>query len=460
MKYKFIAIASLILFGKTYSQDYKPVLTNNVVHFFDSSSLKLLPYRIDSTLVTDSSVIYRSFSMIRPCENSDYWLNLFNLKGGSWIGNKVEEFPDGRWLFYNSKNQASTINTMENPGVSWGFYQYSNGARIEAEITKVEWLSFLSLSDSVKTIGFTYYDSTGNLSEHFINHKTIQLSKNYGFVSMFDFYRFPTTEIDYLYYTGPGPFSLAGLTQPESGYQNITFSDVFNFSPGDEIHESYSYNAMQNGYENSQTIHLVLESQKDGPNVSYTFERCYNHEWKWSCDSAVQIERKKDTINIVYQYFYYRFLDFLAFEPVKMDNYYFFNESFLEMKAKSGTIFYSQSLGDTVELFIYDGFAPNEYYPGLGGPYGYGGGFESDSWSKIVYSKKNGIGNGNPYYCPTLLPIDEAFKNKITIAPNPANEVLKLNGYNGNGNIEILNLQGQKVMSISKIGRASCRERV
>lgn len=444
MKYKVLIIASMILFGNAYSQDYKPVLTNGVVHFFDSSSQKMLPYRIDSILVTDSSVIYRSFPMIRPFADLEPWSALFHLKGGSWIGNKTEAFPDGRWLFYNFRNKTSVIYSLAQPGFSWNFFQFENGAIIKAEIENIQILSFLGILDSVKIIHFSYFDSIGNPADHFVNDLNLKLSKNYGFISMFDFYKFPENPIDYIYNTGIGPFTLVGFSQPKTGYQNIRFSDIFNFSPGDEIHDLYYFNAYVYGFDEQKTMRKVLNAQMEGNDVHLTIERCYRREWRGYNDTANQLEHIFDTLVQTYENATYSFLDNLAFEIFNNGFSFSYPTCTSEKKSLSGQLFLPYN-GDTVQNILTDGYGFSDFYPGLGGPFGNSTGCDSESFFNIVYYKKNGMEHGNPYHCPSLLPIDETSKNKINVYPNPVNETFRIKGLAKAARVEIFNMQGQKM---------------
>ena len=144
---------------------------------------------------------------------------------------------------------------------------------------EIESISFLGLTDSVKTIGFQVYDKQMNPLSHDLNKKTIMISKQYGAVRILNFYQFPDIfQLNYGYWgRGLTTYKLVGLSTPQLGVQNLSWFDVFDFQPGDEIHtllEKFSWHAEGSGSSiNEQTIKRFLTRIDFTDSIVYTYER-------------------------------------------------------------------------------------------------------------------------------------------------------------------------------------------
>jgi hypothetical protein len=164
-------------------------------------------------------------------------------------------------------------------------YTYTNGNYIEATISSKEQLSFLELTDSVKTISLQLKNAAGTDLTDPVNNIVYKVSKNYGLIQMTRFLNFPTA-------TAAG--NLIGLTVPKKGLQLITSRKIFNFDIGDEFHYDSLYqsdynhlirhikmiNTVSGIYRsvNTDTVIYTIEQQKETQSINtQTWEETYDY---------------------------------------------------------------------------------------------------------------------------------------------------------------------------------------
>ena len=114
-----------------------------------------------------------------------------DVSGGSWLGNKIVEYSNEKVVFLNNKNDSIYMHFGANIGASWLFYAYPDGSSIVATVTAIQATTFYNLNDSLKRINLQYFDQNNQAAAHPFNGKEIILSKNYGAISLPDFYYFP-----------------------------------------------------------------------------------------------------------------------------------------------------------------------------------------------------------------------------------------------------------------------------
>jgi hypothetical protein len=166
----------------------------------------------------------------------DYY-NCFDPKGASWMGKKI--VINQNWnYFFNAKNDTIKIKTSASLNESWDVYS-SPEILIKGTVIGVDTVRFLGLIDSVKTIELKAYTITLNAFPHKLDNKKIRISKHYGFIDAVNFNSWPDYQFTYIQGDIFQP-TLAGMTHPEIGIQNLTWFKVFDFQPGDEIHIEYS----------------------------------------------------------------------------------------------------------------------------------------------------------------------------------------------------------------------------
>ena len=208
--------------------DFQTVYSNRVT-LFENSEKQIKALRIDS-VKTDIDSVFYPFATIQEVSE-----NCFSPYKASWIGEKVVVKPDGTNLFFNRDGDTITLKTRARLNETWIAFQRADNFRVKATMQSVGMENFLGLTDSVKTITLTVTDQNENTLEHPLNNLKLRISKNYGFVETLNFYLFPDIEILGTTERLENLF-LAGLTNPEVGVQNLTWFEVNDFQPGDELH--------------------------------------------------------------------------------------------------------------------------------------------------------------------------------------------------------------------------------
>jgi hypothetical protein len=161
---------------------------------------------------------------------------------GSWLGGRVVRQNDGTFLFDNYFGDTVVIRTAGDVGDTWMFYTDTTSVFYTASVTTIEEMTVLGVPDSVKTITLHAFDSGLSNPLDPLDNFEFKISKNHGFVRIFDLYTFPyrfTDEVDFFYkqsltsLTAGYFYSTAGMYFDLIDFQNPTASSIFDFSPGD-----------------------------------------------------------------------------------------------------------------------------------------------------------------------------------------------------------------------------------
>ena len=171
------------------AQNYKCV-QNGVKHYFTNSKGYLRGISIDSVRTSGTDTIYFPFKTFRK------YLTIFAPSQGSWLGSKIVQKNDGVFQFNTIWRDTIFIKTQAAPGDSWVFYNDSTSRSYRATVLAVDTMTFLGITDSVKKIKLSAYVGSAPHTTNPINDFEIVLSKNHGFVTIFDLHMFP--------YTAPG----------------------------------------------------------------------------------------------------------------------------------------------------------------------------------------------------------------------------------------------------------------
>jgi hypothetical protein len=421
-------IGALILVGiiRLFGQNYQTFYSNRIALFQNQNGL-IKSIRIDSVKYLEDSILF-------PFNNiQEIGFGCYSPYAPSWIGSTIVIQDNEYNLFFNKNNDTIKIKIDAKLNESWLAYQLNNSIKIYAEVINYDKVTFLSLTDSVKTIAFQAYNKDFETINHEVNSKLIMISKNYGIIKIFDFYMFPAFE-EYQY-DDCIECDLIGLTNPELGIQNLTWKDVYNFNVEDEIHILYEshYWGTAEGYETitKKIIKKYLQKEIKGDSI------IYNVDYK-----------RSNTINLngVYSYDYFHdtiisiiksdsIFDRLPGEPIyeeygAFEYYMFKDESGRRSKDKqSEHEWIVGSIGDSCwDYNISDGCFPQySYIEGLGGPY-----YWCENWwtpgeeeNSLVYYKKGESIWGTPLVITNLSEsiIDAEFR----IYPNPAGEIFFIN---------------------------------
>ena len=414
---KISLIFLLISIINAFGQDYQTISSDRTA-FFDNEYSNIKCIRIDSVKHHRDSVLF-PFKVIQQL---DYFC--FSPYVASWIGKSVTIKDNGLNEFINKMGDTIAVKTNAELGDKWIAFALHDSITIEASIISHDTMTFLGITDSVKTIGFQAYDKSMNQLKLEINNMHLQISKSYGFVKTFNFYLFPNFQADYLSERFE-EYNLIGLSNPKVGVRNLTWFEVNDFQAGDELHvldESSCWYG--DGYGSATTekvIYKYLERSDYSDSIVYKYSRIQSIYTTWTDSSDFEYYNDTLTTTIKPDSLF----DKLPGEPIINEydayNYYMTNESPLSKTNPSGNEQYGFEGDSCWRMTIADGcLAAYKYIKGLGGPY-YScsqafclGGAER----KLVYYKKGGVTWGNPL---TITDISDIPTVKgVMVYPNPA----------------------------------------
>ena len=416
----------------TIAQDYRAINTDATSYFIDSISKDIIALRIDSTSTSGADNLYYGF---RQMKQTDY--GCYTINGGSWIGDEVTEKPDGTFIFtvypFSPPDSSSNYRILSRrvPGQPWIFYTYHTiNHHIEAVVTEVRLMSFLGITDSVKTISLTCKDAVGQVVSDPVNNQKILLSKNYGLIRLPKFDDF----IEYNRF-----YDIVGKTNPKTGITNLTTLAIYDFQPGDELHSVWHDQGSPVPFTimDGATIMRVLEriSPVSGDSVTYRMEICqlsryqfspteysYYHSFDtvyktYSCPGAPLLEAEPlEPVPIYNDMTTYSFMGFLNDPAIPLYD--------LPVKFIRNSMLWTEQDG-CYSMITFDGcWYSDIYIQGLGGPYhncndfGWG-----PSYNLLKYYKKGNITWGSPLVCDSILTVGVGELNAekaLSIYPNPS----------------------------------------
>ena len=432
------------------AKDYQTFYSNRTALFsreYDSQS-DIQCVRIDSVKFQADSVFY-PYAVIQENEPSN---DCQFSKLASWIGKSVTISENGMNTFVNRAGDSIRINTKAALGEKWIAYQIPDSITIEARITQFETLTFLGVIDSVKTINFQTFDKDMKPIDYEINNMKLQLSKNYGIVTMLSFYYFPNLNGNYEDYLQE--YTLTGLTNPEIGVQNLTWFAANDFQVGDELHVLSNDNPGPYGAYRTEDkeIYKYLERINFQDSIVYRYILIHGSEKVWWADSS-SYNYSNDTLTITIRPD--SIFDKLPGEPighyvndyVRYNRHHAFGES-IPNKVYSELYAVRFEGTDSCLNITIDSFRSHKkYLKGLGGPY-YD--FEYDevcsSVRMLVYYKKGDIEWGTKLNITSA--VEAEISDQVRIYPNPAQEKVNINIPNfgvGNYFVSIYDVLGNEV---------------
>ncbi|GAA4465712.1 hypothetical protein GCM10023093_18330 [Nemorincola caseinilytica] len=157
---------------------------------------------------------------------------------GSWFGESIVQLADGTTRFNTIWNDTVMIRTQAMPGDTWTFYSDTTSHWYQATVLSEDTMTFAGITDSVKTIRITSYADTTIDTGDVINGFEIVLSKNNGFVQIFDLHLFPYhppagTWAGDFYLRQQDTASAANFIFGRVEYHVPRISELHDFEPGD-----------------------------------------------------------------------------------------------------------------------------------------------------------------------------------------------------------------------------------
>lgn len=220
--------------------------------YFTNARYYLRGMRIDSSQASGSTTVLTPFRTPR----GNYLNNqVIDTNGGSWLGRKVIEQAGGHTLFLNGWGDTILIKTAAGAGSQWTFYDDNSATYYIATVQSTGVMMVAGVGDSIKTIRIQAMQNGVAVSNDIANQCSIVLSKNHGFLRVFDFYTFPYRPpagagiqhgFDYFFdmvkqgvgdrYQGANLITDSGkLVFTRVSLQNVTDMDYANFQPGDAL---------------------------------------------------------------------------------------------------------------------------------------------------------------------------------------------------------------------------------
>ena len=410
-----------------YAFDYQTIYSHRIA-FFDNKAI-----RIDSVKFEKNDSVFYPIKSIRE---NDY--RCFTPYGASFLGEKIV-IKDHWNYFFNGKGDTIKIKTDAVINESYELFHIEDSVSAIAKVISCEIQEFFGLSDSVKTIKIEIFDNEGNPVKHPYLDETpvIQISKNYGFLKTFNLYDFYFSAYTCLHCPAYENHSLLGLTNPNVGQQNLTWFEVFDFQPGDELHiienvfDGYYYPIQRK----ISTIEQYQSRTKHGnDSISYEVKRTKYYYSRSYTTGEITESTSSQNENFVYGT--NPDFDRLNGEPIiHFDNYgngvaYTIMGS-SSVKSTDGGIPVEIRGNDECwyEPIAEDCSSTSDYYRGLGGPYYeyYENCFGGSSYEKkLVYYKKGDETWGSPLVITSINQVLE--KEKNLIINNPVKEIILLNG--------------------------------
>ncbi len=415
---------------KLAAQNYQAVYSDRTVSFINESN-EIFFIDIRQAELSGQDSLFIPFEGIQlNNEYNHYGTECFDPFGASWFGKQVVIREDGYNIFLNSEGDSVFLQTLASPGDSWIAYQKPEGITVMAELADSYVLEFLGIQDSIKTIVFQVFDEEMQPISHHLDSRHLKLSKHHGLVRSMNFSLFPDIVYGLGYEFTLMEADIVGMSHPMLGIQNLTWMQVHDFQPGDEIHVKYDATLPWFYNEHYELIHRYLERSDYADSVVYVVERqMYRIK-----DVAGQIEEEYIFDTISQTFALSPDFDKLPGETI-IDSVFmgmpsaYANSMHLhlwEEKRVAAEDKWIQLIEDDCWgfSFIIDGcLSDHTYYKGLGGPY-----HACNMWGEVkrelVYYKKG----DDEWGTPLVIGIEELSQNQVKVVPNPAtNEVRILN---------------------------------
>lgn len=405
------------------AQNYQSFYSGRIISYQDQwNYIKFV--RVDSVFFQTDSVLI-PFGGFHEIE----YMECYTIDGPSWLGKEIIIQDDGWNLFVTSDEDTVHIKTAAMQGDSWTAFQRPGELIITATVLSHDLQTFLGIQDSVKTIGFQAFNHLMQPITHAVNARTVAASKNYGLVRTLNFALFPDIS-PYIGndWDGLREFDIIGMSDPQVGVQNLTWMEVHDFQPGDEIHVYSSFSFFDYPNEIKQSIHRYLDREDFVDSVTYTVERIQS-TLNYSSQGNT-FEFIHDTITETYRPD--ENFDKLPGEIVEDEEwadaafFYKMTTEWHQARIKPSEDYWLFPAFDNCWNFlIIDGcISDYTWYKGLGGPYHY-----CNLWGErersLVYYKKGNETWGDPL---VILGMKENLpENNISIFPNPAADMLWVN---------------------------------
>lgn len=442
-------LALLLLLSMAASAQSYNCVSEYDIRYFTNDNHYLRAIRIDSVKDNNGTKILYPFKTARGY----FWRKNILKPGGSWLGNEIRISADGVHLFSNYYSDTIVIKSTANLNDSWIFYDDTSAIYYTATVTAIDTMNVLGVIDSVKVITLSANDASGSVTSDSFHNRKIIISKNQGFVQVFDLYVFPQQrgrlyDGDYL------TWKAKSLDFRISSFKNPERLEIYDFKEGDIFQR---YDASDNRY-GKYTFSYITDSvmqkkQITGNHIQYTLHSNHIGFLKNAPYGTKEYFTDTSIINV----YSGNLLD-MTFLPEEWGcstfieyNYQDTNFCFTD-KSYTSTLNYVYYYGDSADVNTFEpcGGPNNRYKVGLGvinyshcqDPTG-----SPPHWF-LIYTNKNSTPCRNHYN--SISGIDKTPGN-VVVFPNPAKDRLTIEfpQYNTPMRATLYNISGQKIWASS-----------
>jgi hypothetical protein len=437
----------------SYTQNYQLIQPTQEQHFLFVNTIntsshyqqEIRSVRIDSVAIQGTETHYYNYKILEEAFSG--FSCLAEYSDSSWLGHQIIQSNNGHYIFFNQALDSILIQSLALVNSSWVLYEFGNGDYIEATISSIDTATILGNLDSVKTLNLQVKDAAHNLITHPMNHKTLQFSKQNGWIKFFNFHKFPTDTIPYILVGSSAPTTV-GINPPSQ-------VDIFDFNIGDEIHSMGEYRMQfaQWQYGQHKQIKTILSkiTSANQDTISYTYERCLaridNDGMAGTTDTTYRTDTLRQQIilserNNFDQLTHELFPDSMGYSITSVRNF---------TTARRQKVTYNNYYYDDFNncWTLYLDTWPRIWVEGLGGPF-LNGFYRTDM---PVYYKKGMETWGTPINCSTFLSINPlaVSDNSVNVFPNPFRETVNIEikdfKDSDNWSIQLVDVRGQIVRS-------------
>lgn len=403
---------------------------------------KIIAVEVDSVTFSEDSIYH--FAPNWTFYPDDF--SCMDSDGASRLGHTMAIAPDGTHYLYNAEGVPFELRTQAEVGDAWTAYSYPDGSgSITATVQEVNPQTVLGTEDQVKRIGLQKFDADSAALSTYIDTMYFEIGKNTGLIAAPEIRGFPNHEM----------IHLKGI-QSQLGLQNLTYRDVMDFAPGDEIHVET--------VEQTAVAHVTYDvdrylSRVDYPDstvyqverTTYTYEGYYPDMDLQPVDTVVL----QQVITDMAGFDVYPATVVLANGPSSDQDFVWMNQGSHgteKVFRHDDVVFIPMDENSPIYCGISDSQVCNNaskdtYIEGLGGPYYYCEGIWDSglTWRRLKYYHKGDVTWGNSLI--SAVPhIDAA---QISIFPNPASTRIniKLPNHLSVKQYRLMDLRGRRVLS-------------
>lgn len=224
-------LTSIILFPSIcfFAQDYQPFSAGREYHYsrIIGSRDYIFSMKLNFDYEESGDSVFANYLQVNilPSQLPNLSLDGQCIGNDSWIGKRGIKTAGGNTDFMNEYDQPIHIKNNAVLNESWNFHQLSSNTHFIATVTNIYEDMVLGAMDSIKEITIELFnEDNNNIMPHAFNGKKILLSKNKGFVRVYNFFRFPQETQE---------FTLIG--NENEGERPLTKESLYNLEVGDYL---------------------------------------------------------------------------------------------------------------------------------------------------------------------------------------------------------------------------------